>query len=75
MRPYPALDFILLGEPDLTIRDLLDVLEGKVDQRPDNIKKMFDTHDPMYAPAYNEDGTVNMRKIKGWSGAMVTRSW
>jgi anaerobic magnesium-protoporphyrin IX monomethyl ester cyclase len=65
MRPYPALDFILLGEPDLTIRDLLDVLEGKVDQRPDNIKKMFDTHDPMYAPAYNEDGTVNMRKIKG----------
>jgi anaerobic magnesium-protoporphyrin IX monomethyl ester cyclase len=29
MKPYPALDFILLGEPDLTIRDLLDHLEGK----------------------------------------------
>ncbi|MBK8900820.1 MAG: radical SAM protein [Anaerolineaceae bacterium] len=65
MRPYPALDFILLGEPDLTIRDLLDVLEGKVDQRPENIQKMFDTHDPTYAPAYNEDGTVNLRKLKG----------
>lgn len=65
MRPYPALDFILLGEPDLTIRDLMDVLEGKVDQRPENIQKIFDTHDPMYAPAYNEDGTVNMHKIKG----------
>ncbi len=65
MRPYPSLDFILLGEPDLTIRDLLDVLEGKVDQRPENIQKMFDTHDPMYAPAYNEDGTVNLRKMKG----------
>ncbi|MCA9917343.1 MAG: radical SAM protein [Anaerolineales bacterium] len=65
MRPYPALDFILLGEPDLSIRDLLDVMEGKVDQRPDNIKKMFDDHDPMYEPAYNEDGSVNMHKIKG----------
>ncbi len=65
MRPYPALDYILLGEPDLTIRDLLDVLEGKVDQRPENIQKIFDTHDPMYEPAYNEDGTVNLRKMKG----------
>ena len=65
MRPYPALDYILLGEPDLTIRDLLDLLEGKVEQRPDNIQKIFDTHDPMYEPAFNEDGTVDMRKIKG----------
>ncbi|GJM42085.1 MAG: radical SAM protein [Ardenticatenaceae bacterium] len=65
MRPYPALDFILLGEPDLSIRDLLDVLEGKVDQRPDNITKMFDSHDPMYEPALNEDGSIDMHKIKG----------
>ncbi|GJM40293.1 MAG: radical SAM protein [Ardenticatenaceae bacterium] len=65
MRPYPALDYILLGEPDLSIRDLLDVLEGKVDQRPDNIKKMFDNHDPMYEPALDEDGNVIMEKIKG----------
>ena len=65
MRPYPALDYILLGEPDLSIRDLLDVMEGKVDQRPDNIKKMFDDHDPMYEPALDEDGNVIMEKIKG----------
>lgn len=65
MRPYPALDYILLGEPDLTIRDLLDILEGKVEQRPANIQKMFDNHDPMYEPALNEDGTVDMYKIKG----------
>lgn len=65
MRPYPALDYILLGEPDLTIRDLLDVLESKVDQRPANIQKIFDDHDPMYKPALNEDGTVDMHKIKG----------
>ena len=51
MRPYPALDFILLGEPDLTIRDLLDQLEGKIDQRPENILKLFADHDPQYRPA------------------------
>jgi radical SAM superfamily enzyme YgiQ (UPF0313 family) len=65
MRPFPSLDYILLGEPDLSIRDLLDVLEGKVNQRPDNILKMFETHDPMYEPALNEDGSVDMHKIKG----------
>ncbi len=65
MRPYPALDFILLGEPDLTIRDLLDHLEGKVEQRPPHIQKMFATHDADYAPAFNEDGSVNLHGIKG----------
>ncbi len=65
MRAYPALDMILLGEPDLTIRDLLDLLEGKVDQRPENVKRIFDKHDPAYAPAFSEDGGVDMYGIKG----------
>lgn len=29
MRPFPALDFVLRGEPELTLRELLDTLEGK----------------------------------------------
>jgi len=65
MRAYPALDMILLGEPDLTIRDLLDLLEDKVDQRPDNIKLIFEKHDPAYLPAFSEDGGVDMYGIKG----------
>jgi len=65
MKPYPALDYILLGEPDLTIRDLLDVLEGKVDERPNNIKKIFDDHDVAYEPAVDEEGHVDMHMIKG----------
>ena len=65
MKPYPALDFILLGEPDLTIRDLLDVLEGKVDERPDNIQTIFEKHDLAYQPAFDEDGNVNLFGIKG----------
>ncbi len=65
MRPYPALDYVLVGEPDLTIRDLLDHLEGKVDQRPDNIRLLFEKHDPLYQPSFYEDGSPNLHGIKG----------
>ena len=65
MKSYPALDYILLGEPDLTIRDLLDNLEGKIGERPANIEKLFADHDPTYQPAIMPDGGVNMSGIKG----------
>lgn len=65
MRPYPSLDFALVGEPDLTIRDLLDHLEGRFEERSPEIMKMFEKTDPSYKPSLNEDGTVNMRGIKG----------
>ncbi len=29
MEPYPALDFVLRGEPEVTLRELIDTLEGK----------------------------------------------
>ena len=65
MRPYPSLDFALVGEPDLTIRDLLDHLENKFSERSPEIVNIFEKHDPGYKPSLNEDGTVNMRGIKG----------
>jgi anaerobic magnesium-protoporphyrin IX monomethyl ester cyclase len=65
MRTYPVLDFILLGEPDLTIRDLLDHYEGKVEQRPANIEKIFVEHDADYQPSFYEDGTPDLNGIKG----------
>lgn len=65
LRSYPALDYILVGEPDLTIRDLLDHLESKIDQRPPNIEKLFADHDPLYRPALDDVGEVDMRGIKG----------
>lgn len=65
MRPYPNLDFVLVGEPDLTIRDLLDHLEGKIEQRHENINNLFLEHDPSYEPAIDEDGKVDMHGIKG----------
>jgi len=65
MRAYPALDYALVGEPDLTVRDLIDHLEGKVDQRPPHIEKLFEKHDPRYQPSFAEDGSVDMAGIKG----------
>ncbi|MBI4927194.1 MAG: radical SAM protein, partial [Anaerolineae bacterium] len=65
MRPYPSLDFVLVGEPDLTIRDLLDHLAGNLDNRPPLIQKMIDEHDPSYKPSLNEDGSVNYAGIAG----------
>jgi anaerobic magnesium-protoporphyrin IX monomethyl ester cyclase len=65
MRPYPSLDFILVGEPDLTIRDLLDHLERRLDQRSPEIVRIFAEHDPMYKPSIEEDGSVDLSGIKG----------
>ena len=43
MRAYPALDYSLVGEPDLTLRDLLDHLEKKIADRPPLIEKLSAT--------------------------------
>ncbi len=63
--PYPALDFVLIGEPDLTIRDLLDNLDHKVHLRDAHMQRMFAEHDPAYTPALTENGPVDMSGIKG----------
>lgn len=65
LRPYPVLDLALVGEPDLTIRDLLDHLENKIDQRSAEIQRIFANHDPQYKPSFNADGSVNLQGIKG----------
>jgi radical SAM superfamily enzyme YgiQ (UPF0313 family) len=65
LRPYPALDFVLVGEPDLTIRDLLDHFENKFDQRDAHMTKIFAEHDPTYRPSLTIDGRVEMAGIKG----------
>lgn len=46
MRPFPALDFILRGEPEMTLRELLDRLEGKTPSNPSVIKMLAETSRP-----------------------------
>ena len=65
MRPYPSVDYALIGEPDLTIRDLIDHLEGKTDQRSEEITKLFNQHDPTYSPSIAENGEPALAGIKG----------
>lgn len=65
LRSFPSLDFGLVGEPDLTLRDLLDHLEHKIDQRSDVINHLFKRHDPTYKPAFTVDGEPDLGQIKG----------
>ncbi len=46
MRPFPSLDFILRGEPEMTLRELLDKLEGKTPTDPRVIKMLAETSKP-----------------------------
>jgi anaerobic magnesium-protoporphyrin IX monomethyl ester cyclase len=64
MRSYATLDYILHGEPDLTIRDLLDHLEGKIGERPPEIEKLF-ASEPGYRTTVGENGLVDLGGIRG----------
>jgi radical SAM superfamily enzyme YgiQ (UPF0313 family) len=46
MRPFPALDFVLRGEPEMTLRELLDRLEGKTASSPKVAKMLRETSKP-----------------------------
>jgi len=43
MRPFPALDFVLRGEPEMTLRTLLDSFEGKEPSDPSIAKMKAET--------------------------------
>jgi anaerobic magnesium-protoporphyrin IX monomethyl ester cyclase len=67
MRHYPALDFILRGEPELTFRELIDRLEDKESQRPDWLAQMLKDTDPewMAAEKPNVRDPSDLSGIKG----------
>jgi anaerobic magnesium-protoporphyrin IX monomethyl ester cyclase len=48
LMPYPSLDYGLRGEPDLTVRDLIDHYEGNQFTRPEPIATLFRRHDANY---------------------------
>jgi radical SAM superfamily enzyme YgiQ (UPF0313 family) len=43
MRPFPALDFVLRGEPEMTLRELLDTFENKTPSDPRVAKMLAET--------------------------------
>ncbi len=48
MRPFPALDFVLRGEPEMTLRELLDTFEGKTPSNPRVAKMLAETSKPQH---------------------------
>lgn len=68
MRPFPALDFGIRGEPDLTLCDLIDHLEGHQFRRPAVLETLFRKHDPAYRPFEPrtlDDGRPDLSPIRG----------
>jgi anaerobic magnesium-protoporphyrin IX monomethyl ester cyclase len=49
MRDYPALDFVLRGEPELSLRELIDVLERGSASHPDWVIRLFKDADAEWA--------------------------
>lgn len=49
MTAYPALDFIVRGEPELTLRELIDALDGKTGQNQ-YMEELMQKTDPMRTP-------------------------
>lgn len=65
MRAYPALDFVLVGEPDLTLRDLVDHVAGRISQRSEAIDSLLRKTDPGYETSFDGEGNVVYEGIKG----------
>jgi anaerobic magnesium-protoporphyrin IX monomethyl ester cyclase len=68
LRDYPALDFVLRGEPELTFRELIDVLERREAGRSEWVAALLKKTDPAWA-AYEANGQEgelsDLTSIKG----------
>lgn len=71
MSDYPALDFVLRGEPELTLRELIDALEGKTGQN-ETMEALMQKTDPARKPMTTEmaqSGDFSAIKGLGWRSA------
>ncbi len=65
MTDYPALDFILRGEPELTLRELIDALDGKTGQN-EHMEAVMQKTDPARQPISAEQvANGDFSAIKG----------
>ena len=58
MLPFPALDFVLRGEPEMTLRELLDTLEGRVPSDPRIVKLLADTGSKVQSSRFKVQGNL-----------------
>lgn len=57
MRPFPALDFVLRGEPEMTLRELIDTYEGKSPSNPRVAKMLAETSKPQHRRVGAQEST------------------
>ena len=68
MTDFPALDFVLRGEPELTLRELVDALEGNTGSNQ-QMETLYRKTDPMHVPVSPElvnNGDLSTLKGLGW---------
>ncbi len=75
MRDFPALDFIVRGEPELTFRELVDHLLGLEAARPAWVRELLLKTDPRWEDASGRAPAERMVAIKGlvWREGGETR--
>ena len=74
LRDFPCLDFVLKGEPELTLRELIDVLEGREGSRPESLQRLIEKTDSQWRPSGpTPDGTGQAGDLSGIAG-LVYRS-
>ena len=64
MRPFPALDLILRGEPEMTLREVVDTLEGKSPSDPRVAKMLAETRLRVEGPGLPVEGSKS--KVTGY---------
>ncbi len=68
LHSFPALDYVLRGEPELTLRELIDAHENRTEPLSPMLEKLFREHDPTWQPI-NSYGDASLEdklaRIKG----------
>ncbi len=74
MRNFPCLDYVLRGEPELTLRELVDLLDGSRDWSAvlepafkERLTKLFSDSDPDW-PGHNHEEQAHSRDLGGIKG-------
>jgi radical SAM superfamily enzyme YgiQ (UPF0313 family) len=69
MTAFPALDFVLRGEPEITIRELVDVIDKREHERPEWLCRLLDKADTlsvaMEPPGDSQQSEPDLSVVKG----------
>lgn len=65
MRDFPALDFIVRGEPELTFRELVDLLTGREAERPAWVRELLLKTDPRWGGGEGAEGAEGASGVGG----------